>query len=85
MVDVDSSDLEETDGGGGLVYSLSGDDASWFSIDADGVVTFSVAPDFELPDDLNSDNLYEVIVTVTDSGSLFDSQAFTVTVTDVAD
>ncbi len=64
-----------------LSYSImSGSDASLFMISSSsGAVTFSSAPDFETPGDANQDNVYELVVNVTD-GSASDSQAFTVTV-----
>lgn len=68
--------------GSGVSYSLSGADSALFAINSSsGVVTFSVAPDFDDPDDANVDNDYEITVTATNvSGS--DSIAVTVTVTD---
>ena len=41
-----------------------------------GVVTFASPPDYESAGDENGDNLYEVIVTVTDTGSLTDNETF---------
>ena len=46
-----------------------------------GVVTFVSPPDYESAGDENGDNLYEVIVTVTDTGSLTDNETFYVMVT----
>ena len=63
-----------------LSYSLSGDDASLFSISNQGVVTFNTAPDFENPSDGNIDNVYEITVTVSD-GSLNATANFEITVT----
>ena len=75
-----------------LTYSISGGaDAAAFSIvGATGVLTFTVAPDFENPTDLGDtagNNTYVVEVTVTDDGApnLTDVQTITVTVTDVND
>ena len=67
-----------------LTYSISGGaDAAKFTINSStGELTFASAPDFETPTDANSDNVYEVTVQVSD-GSLTDSQAISVTVTDV--
>ncbi|MEO0825210.1 MAG: cadherin domain-containing protein, partial [Cyanobacteria bacterium J06642_9] len=54
--------------------------------DADtGALSFAAAPDFELPGDANSDNDYQVQVSVTDSSGLTDAQDLTVSVTDVAE
>ncbi|WP_442506694.1 DUF4347 domain-containing protein [Novipirellula sp. SH528] len=66
-----------------LTYSISGgDDAAKFTInDSTGVLSFIAAPDFETPTDVGGDNVYDVIVEVTD-GTLTDSQAIAVTVND---
>ena len=64
-----------------LTYSVSsGDDSALMSINSSGVVTFVSSPDFELPSDANTDNNYQITVTVSD-GSLTDSENFTLTVT----
>jgi len=64
-----------------LTYSISSaDDSALMSINSSGVVTFISSPDFELPLDANTDNNYQITVTVSD-GSLTDSENFTVTVT----
>jgi len=64
-----------------LTYSVSsGDDSALVSINSSGVVTFISSPDFELPSDANTDNNYQITVTVSD-GSLTDSENFTLTVT----
>lgn len=68
--------------GDAVTYALSGDDAALFAIDADGVLTFINAPDFEAPADADGDNTYDVTVTASD-GSLSDSADIAVTVTDV--
>ncbi len=65
-----------------VTYSLSGDDAALFVIDADtGEVWFAAAPDFETPGDANGDNAYEITVTASD-GTNSTTQDVTVTVTD---
>ncbi|GAA5505791.1 PKD domain-containing protein [Novipirellula caenicola] len=73
--------------GSGLTYSKSGADAALFTLNAStGELWFTTARDFETPGDANSDNVYEVTVTVTDSGPgtpLTDSQDIYVTVTDL--
>ena len=50
------------------------------SINSSGVVTFISSPDFEAPSDANTDNNYQITVTVSD-GTLSDSENFTVIVT----
>ena len=62
-----------------------GADAARFTIDAaTGALSFVAAPDFEAPADANGDNVYDVIVQVSD-GTLTDTQAIAVTVTPVND
>ena len=64
-------------------WSLSGDDATAFSIDASsGELTFAAAPDYENPADADTDNMYEVTV-VASAGSSRDTASVTVTVTNV--
>jgi hypothetical protein len=64
-----------------LTYSISsGADSALMNINSTGVVTFISSPDFEAPSDANTDNNYQITVTVSD-GSLSDSENFTVTVT----
>ena len=63
-----------------LTFSLSGTDSSLLTISMDGVVSFNSAPDYEAPSDSNTDNVYEISVTVSD-GSLTDSENFTISVT----
>ena len=64
-----------------LTYSVSsGDDSALMSINSSGLVTFISSPDFESPSDANTDNNYQITVTVSD-GSLTDSENFTLTVT----
>lgn len=67
-----------------LTYSLSGIDAARFTISSAGVLSFASPQDFETPTDANADNRYEVIVEVS-NGIGSDTQAITVTVSDVAD
>jgi hypothetical protein len=69
-----------------LTYSLDGGaDQAKFSINSTtGVLSFLTAPNFEAPTDEGGNNVYDVIVRASD-GSLFDTQAITVTVTDVAE
>ena len=65
-----------------LSFSIaSGDDEDLFSITTGGALSFATAPDFEAPADSDTDNVYDVTVQVSD-GSLTDTQALTITVTD---
>ena len=47
-----------------------------------GALTFAAAPNYEAPSDVGADNVYDVIVRVSD-GALTATQAVAVTVTDV--
>jgi VCBS repeat-containing protein len=71
----------DVDAGTSFTWSLSGTDAADFSIvPSTGVLTFAANPDFEAPADSDANNVYVVVVTVSD-GSLADSQTLTVTIT----
>ena len=73
---------------GGTEWSLDSADADLFSIDSGGLLTFSVAPNFENPADNNVDNTYEVCVRPSSSStcsSLEGDLEVTVTVTDAND
>jgi hypothetical protein len=74
----------DPDGPTAFIFSIAGgSDSSRFVIDAtSGALRFAVAPDFEAPTDTNVDNVYHVIVRASD-GTLSDTQAIAVTVTDV--
>lgn len=66
-----------------LSYSLSGADAAMFAIGTDGRLTFVTSPDFENPTDAGSDNVYDVVVQVSDGHGGTDSQAIAVAVSNV--
>ena len=70
--------------GSGLTWSITGGvDNALFDLNATtGVLTFKVAPDFEVPTDTIPFNIYRVVVTATNSGGT-DTQDISVTVTDV--
>ena len=76
----------DPDAGTTLSYSIIGGvDAGRFQIDGGtGALSFVTAPDFEAPADVGGDNVYDVVVQVSD-GALSDSQAIAVTVTDAND
>jgi VCBS repeat-containing protein len=67
-----------------LTYSISGGvDAARFTINpSSGALTFGTAPNFESPTDTGANNVYDVIVQVSD-GTLTDTQAIAVTITNV--
>ena len=77
---VSASDAE----GDSITFSVSGDDASKMNISKkngvnEAVVSFILAPDFESPEDTNSDNIYSFNIIVSDE-TLSSSQAFTISV-----
>jgi hypothetical protein len=66
-------------------WSLSGTDASFFSIDVSGNLTFVASPDFENPADADTDNIYHVVVEATDAAPSVGTLAVAVMVTDIDD
>jgi hypothetical protein len=70
--------------GTAVAYSIvGGADAARFTISAStGVLAFVAAPNYEVPTDVGANNVYDVIVQVSD-GSLVDSQALAITITNV--
>ncbi len=81
VITVTSTDID----GGTPVYSITGGiDATRFSIDgATGELRFNTAPNFEAPVDADTDNVYQVQVTVDDGNGGTDVQDLSVTVTPV--
>ena len=77
----------DTDDGDSAVYSIAGGpDATQFNIDSDtGALTFGTAPDFENPDDVDTDNTYLVIVQVTDNAGAIDTLTINIDITDLND
>ncbi len=73
----------DVDAGATLTYAISGGaDAAKFTINAaTGALSFRNAPDFEAPTDVGGDNVYDVVVQVSD-GTLTDTQAIAVSVAD---
>ena len=76
----------DADAGSTLTYSIGGGaDAAKFSINAaTGALSFVSAPDYENPTDAGGNNVYDVVVQVSD-GTNIDSQAIAVTVTNLND
>ncbi|TPG39759.1 hypothetical protein EAH79_13760 [Sphingomonas koreensis] len=67
--------------GDALTFSITGGaDATSFTINASGQLSFDTPPNFDLPGDANGDNVYEVQISVTD-GKIATALALTVTVT----
>ena len=69
-----------------LVFAIAGGaDAARLIIDPlTGTLAFAAAPDFEAPADAGGNNVYDVIVSVTDGSGGIDQQALAVTVTNAA-
>ncbi len=81
-----ASDVDEDDMDADLTWSLSGADASKFSIPETGAtrtLSFKANPDYESPGDSGGDNVYEVTLVVTDSKGNSDEQDVTVKVTNI--
>jgi Ca2+-binding RTX toxin-like protein len=73
-------------GFGTLAWSLGGADAGAFVIDAaSGAIRFAQNPDFETPTDTGADNIYDLVLNVTDAAGFADSRAVRIAVTDLAD
>ncbi len=69
-----------------VTYSLSGGaDQSKFSITSGGVLTFQATRDFESPNDVGTNNVYNVQVTADDGNGRTTTQDIAVTVTPVND
>jgi hypothetical protein len=67
----------------------SGADASLFDIftsdNVTAVLKFKTSPNFEAPSDNGGNNIYDLIITATDTASNTNTQSITITVTDVAE
>jgi len=76
----------DPDAGATKAYSINGGlDASKFTINGtSGALSFVTAPNFEIPTDNGANNVYDVIVQVSD-GALTATKAMAVTVTDVVE
>ena len=75
----------DANAGATLAYSIvGGADAALFTINAGtGALSFVTAPDFEAPADVDGNNVYDVVVRVSDGG-LADTQAIAITVANAA-
>ena len=73
----------DPDAGQTLSYAIvGGADAAKFTINATtGALAFATAPNFEAPTDSGANNVYDVIVQVSDGSGGIDTQAIAVTVT----
>jgi hypothetical protein len=67
----------------------SGSDASlfdiYFSDNVTAVLKFKTSPNFEAPSDNGGNNIYDLIITATDTASNTNTQSITITVTDVVE
>jgi hypothetical protein len=74
--------------GDSLTYTISNlnasTDAEDLSVSSEGVITFNASPDWEIPTDYNTDNIYDIRVSVSD-GTDTVSQNISVVVLDVDD
>ena len=73
--------------GAAVSYSISGGaDSARFSINSSGVVSFVSSPNHESPTDVGGNNVYDVVISATESGnSLVATRNLVVTVSDVSD
>ena len=67
--------------GDDVTWSVAGTDAARFSINEDGELTFKSSPNYEAPNDANTDNVYEVTIRASDD-DLTSTLDVEVTVTD---
>ena len=68
-----------------VTWSITGGaDAAKFAIDpSTGAVTFLAAPDFEVPTDSGTNNVYDLVITAKDAANNTSSQSLAVTVTNL--
>jgi hypothetical protein len=80
---VTSTDVD----GGGPTYSIVGGvDAAQFTINgSSGALQFTVAPDFEAPADVGTNNVYVVTIQVDDGAGGMAQQILTITIMDVTE
>ena len=75
----------DADPGDSITWSLSGTDASFFSINSSGLLRFITAKDYENPSDANHDNVYQLNIQARDTASHTTSVAIAVSVVDLYD
>jgi len=78
ILDLEVEDPEEN----AINFVLAGADADLFTI-SDGAIVFNQSPDFEVPRDQGESNVYEFTVEVSDATNPPETQAITITVTNV--
>ena len=74
-------DEDNPEGTDPSTWSVAGSDGSKFEISTNGALTFKVKPDYEMPTDANTDNVYEVTVRAADADGNIGTMAVKVTVT----
>ena len=88
VIDVQSTDDSDSEGSG-LTYSFTGSgsspDEAFFIISSVGDITFISPPDINSPNDVGSDNVYNVEVQVCDSEPLCTTQTIAITVAAIID
>ena len=77
IVTLSASDAD----GDSLTFSLAGADASFFDITASNELLPSAALDFEAPSDDDENNVYEIVIAVSD-GNASDDEALSITIQD---
>lgn len=83
-VDYDATDTDGETEGSGLTWLISGTDAALFDIDSNtGKIAFKAAPGWGTPKDAGANNVYDVIITVTDATGEIDQQTLGITVTEI--
>ena len=81
MADYDGRDEEDNQD---ITWSRTGTDSADFTIDSStGVLSFAQRPNYEIPADAGTDNVYNLTVAATDTTSNTRELAVTVTVADV--
>ena len=81
---VDTYTASDPDASDTLTWSVEGaNDGSFFEVSSGGVLSFRNAPDFEDKQDAGANNVYNVSVTVTDTGGMSATRAVAVTVTNI--
>ncbi|WP_421891879.1 LamG-like jellyroll fold domain-containing protein [Marinoscillum sp.] len=68
-----------------VTWSLSGEDASLFSVNTSGELSLLTEADFEVPSDADGNNTYLLTITATDGQGNFSDLSLVVTVTDAND
>ena len=81
-VPVDTYQAAGTTAGASVSWMLTGDDMDDFMLSSSGVLTFSSTPDYEMPMDADTDNVYEITLEA-DDGTNMATENVTVTVTNM--